>query len=76
VNKLSLPLSERASFSTKDFPIPEQPNIPTGQNDDFHKEWLTKTFPGIAQHHLHVIIGNPFNLEIVPYSYTKVAFKE
>jgi hypothetical protein len=74
--ELFLPLNERASFSIKDFPIPEQPYIPTSQNNDFHEERLTKTSPGSVQHHLHVIISKPINLEIIPYSDTKAAFKK
>jgi hypothetical protein len=56
--ELSLPLNERASFSIEYFPIPDQPYMPTSQNNEFHEERLRKTSPGLIQHHLHVIISN------------------
>jgi hypothetical protein len=53
---LPLPLNERASLSTEDFPIPNQPYIPTNQNNDFHEERLSKTSPGLIQHDLHILM--------------------
>jgi hypothetical protein len=76
MNELCLPLNERASLGTENFPIPDQPYIPTGQNNDFHKERLSKTSPGLIQHYLHIIITLPINLKIVPYSRAKGTLKK
>jgi hypothetical protein len=62
MNKLPLPLSERADLSTEDLSIPEQPNIPTCQNDHFHEKRLSKTLPCSIQNLLHIISTYPLNL--------------
>jgi hypothetical protein len=56
MDKLPLPFSERANFSTNNLAISEQPNIPAGQNENFHEEGLGKAFLCTCQHNLHIIM--------------------
>jgi hypothetical protein len=74
--KFCLPPSERHIHQSKNSSISDKPNIPTCCNNHFHEKWLTKTFLGIAQNSLQIIMLLSLNLKIVPNSATEIALKK
>jgi hypothetical protein len=63
-------------FLTKDFTIPDQPNIPANYDKNFNKKWMTKTSLGMVQYYLNIIMLLPFYLEIIPNLDTQSTLKE
>jgi hypothetical protein len=76
LHKHILPPKERTSFLSKYFTISNQPNVPTGQDENFHEEGVTKASLGMLQNKLDIITLEPFNLHEIPYPCKKIALKK
>jgi hypothetical protein len=76
MNKLASPLSERAPLASEDFFIPDYPNVPASHQHDFHKERMSKASLRLIQHILHMVIGMPVYLQVIPNSHTEITLKK
>ena len=76
--KVSSPSSEARILIPKDLAIPLSPNIPSGSENHFRKEWEPKVLPGSRCHHVCGLIrmGDPRNTKIIPNTLVEVASEE
>ena len=73
--KVSSPSSEARCLISKDLVIPLSPNIPSGSESHFRKEWETKVLMGSRCHHVCGLIrmGDPRDTKIVPNTLAEIA---